>query len=313
MKMQNYNSKFKNIILGLIISFVLFPTACFGAVLYLEPVEGNYYQGDTFIVESRIDTEDECINVVEANLSFSQDVLEVVDFSRGNSILTFWLKSPTIEQKSGLVSFIGGIPGGYCGILLGDLGENNLLGKIIFKVKEVSGGLTSAKLEFLDSSQVLLNDGFGTPAKLTAKGAAFTILPEKLETPRDEWQEAIEKDNIPPEPFEAKISQNSTIFEGKYFIVFSTIDKQTGIDHYEIKEGGNAYKAGESPYLLEDQKLKSKILVKAVDKAGNERMAEAVSSGKPFSRRIIPAAVALIFLIILSWLIYKLTKKLKIL
>ncbi|PIS22373.1 hypothetical protein COT50_02310 [candidate division WWE3 bacterium CG08_land_8_20_14_0_20_41_10] len=274
----------------LIIFFSLFiPFSGWAAVLYLEPAEGNYYHGDTFITNLRVDTENECINTIEANLNFSQDALETVDFSQGNSILTLWLKPPIIEQKSGLVSFIGGIPGGYCGILPGDPGESNLLGRIIFKIKEVSGDSTSAKVEFLESSQVLLNDGFGTPAKLTAKGAVFTILAEKLEVAKDQWQEEIEKDEISPEPFAIEIHQDPAIFEGKYFIMFLTADKQTGIDYYEIKEGKGDWKRVESPYLLEDQSLTSIIKVRAVDKAGNERIVEYIppTVKKPFPYWII--------------------------
>ena len=92
-----------------------------------------------------------------------------------------------------------------------------------------------------------------------------------MEIPRDEWLRQLEKDTIPPEAFDIEIPQDPSIFEGKYFIIFSTIDKQTGLDYYEIKEGEKDWQRGQSPYLLEDQRLESIIRVKAVDKAGNER------------------------------------------
>jgi len=283
--MQNEkNLKFK-IIVSLISIFLFLPLVAKTAILYFEPNKGEYRLGDTFIVDLRIDTERECINTVKAIVSFPKEILEAKDFSTGNSILTLWLQNPKINQKEGVISFIGGIPGGFCGPLPGEPGKPNLLGRIIFKVRETDVKLeykTDAKLEFLDGCQVLLNDGFGTQAKLTTKGAVFTILPEKTEVPKEEWQEELTKDNIPPEPFEIKISQDPSIFGGKYFIVFSTTDKQTGIDHYEVKEGKRNWKRAESPYLLEDQSLKSKILVKAVDKAGNERIAEYVPPQKPF-------------------------------
>jgi hypothetical protein len=283
-KMQNYNSKFK-IIISSIFIFLFLPLVAKGAILYFEPSEGEYHLGDTFIVDLRIDTEGECINTVKAIVAFPKGIFEVKDFSTGNSILTLWLESPKIDQKEGLISFVGGIPGGYCGPLPGEPGKPNLLGRIIFRVRETDAKLereTDAKLEFLEGCQVLLNDGFGTLAKLSLKGAAFTILPEKLKVPKNEWQEELTKDDIPPEPFEIKISQDPNIFGGKYFIVFSTTDKQTGIDHYEVKEGKRDWKRTESPYLLEDQSLKSIIKVKAVDKAGNERIVEYIPSKKPF-------------------------------
>jgi hypothetical protein len=275
-----------------------------GVVLYLEPSKGEYHSGDVFIVEARINTEKECINIVEVNISFPPDILEIVDFSQGNSILTLWIKPPKINQELGLVSFSGGIPAGYCGKITGDPQPSNLLGKLIFQTKEFNRGQSSVELEFLESSKVLLNDGLGTPAKLTIKGATFTIFPEKLKFPKNEWQRELEKDIIPPEPFEIEIHQNPTIFEGRYFITFFTTDKQTGIDHYEISETSDEktenWKKGESPYLLKDQNLKSIIKVKAVDKAGNERIVEYFPQQKPFPYQLI--ILVLIIGIIIYWL-----------
>ena len=279
-KMQKSKLQFKirNSFLLLIFSFsfLLLPLVAQSAVLYLSSSSGEYYEDHTFIIEARIDTEGECINTVEANLSFPPDILEAVDFSLGNSILIFWVSPPSISQETGLVSFTGGIPGGYCGKLPGDPGESNLLGKMIFKVKEIPQILTpgAAEIEFLENSQVLLNDGLGTPAQLSLKGIVLTILPEKVGVSKDEWQEEIKKDITFPEQFEIKTHQDPAIFEGKYFIVFSTTDKQTGIDHYEVKEGKGEWMTTQSPYLLKDQSLQSIIKVKAVDKAGNERIAE---------------------------------------
>ena len=185
--MQNYNSKFK-IIVSSIFIFLFLPLVVKGAILYFEPSKGEYHLGDTFIVDLRIDTEEECINTVKAIVSFPKDLLETKDFSTGNSILTLWLQTPEINRKEGLISFIGGIPGGFCGPLPGEPEKPNLLGKIIFRVRETNAKLeheTDAKLEFLEGSQVLLNDGFGTPAKLTLKEAIFTILPEKVEIPKE--------------------------------------------------------------------------------------------------------------------------------
>lgn len=297
--------QFKNIIVVSIIGFILLPASVFAAILYLEPSEDEYQPGDTFIIEARIDTKEECINTVEVNLSFPQDILKAIDFSQGNSILTLWVKTPEIIQESGSISFIGGIPGGYCGRISGDPGESNLLGKIIFQAKETNKEQLSAKLEFLDTSQVLLNDGLGTSAELFTKGAMYTVLTKPLKPLKDEWLEELEKDDTFPESFKIEIHQESAIFEGKYFITFLTTDKQTGIDYYEVKEGRKNWKITNSPYLLEDQTLQSKILVKAVDKAGNERIAEYSPPQKPFSLWII--ILILIGIIVLT--IYKFTPK----
>ena len=268
----------------LLIIFVLlfFPLLSWAAVLYLEPAEGEYYQGDTFIINIRIDPEKECINTVKADISFPPDLLEALDFSQGNTILTVFPEAPEIQKDIGLVSFSGGIPGGYCGILPGDPGESNLLGRIIFKVKEIESLVeaNSLPIEFLNTSQVLLNDGKGTSAELSSRKAIFTFLSGVPEVYKKEWQEELAKDKTPPEPFEIEINQEPSTFEGKYFITFNTTDKQAGVDYYQVKEGNENWKKVVSPHVLDDQSLESIIKVRAVDKAGNERIAEYTSLEK---------------------------------
>lgn len=289
--------KQKSEIIILIIAFALFPFIAFAATLYLETSSGEYRQEDIFIVDIKLNTEGEYINTTKVNLTFSQEILEVKDLSKGNSILTLWVEEPIFSNQTGTISFTGGIPGGY-------LGEDGPLGKIIFRAKEKG----AAAIQFQEISQVLLNDGFGTEAELKTQGAFFNILAEKLELPKDEWLQELKKDNILPEPFEIEIHQDSAIFEGKYFIIFSTPDKQTGIACYEVKEGKRDWKRAESPYLLEDQTLQSVIKVKAVDKAGNERITEYTPEipKKPF-----PYWIIVLILIgggIIWWIIRKLTK-----
>ena len=243
----------------IVFAILLFlPLSVKGAILYVKPSVATYHQGDTFLVEVRLDTEGEYVNAVETNLNFPSDILEVRDLSQGNSVLTLWIKNPSFSGD--VISFVGGTPAGYQGL-------DGLIGKIVFQVRKKA--LDSAKIIFQESS-VLLNDGQGTKAKLSTKGAVFSILPLESKTTRDQWKKELEEDKISPLPFKIEISKDSAIFEGKYFITFSTTDKETGIDHYEIKEGKRSWKTGISPYVLENQKLTDDIWVKAVDKAGNE-------------------------------------------
>jgi hypothetical protein len=246
----------------------IFANPVFGAVLYLKSSAKEYRPGDVFIVKILLDTEKEYINTAKINLAFSKDTLEVKEFSKGNSILILWTEEPNISNQKSVLSFSGGIPGGYNG-------TDGLLGKIVFKAKKNGKG----EIQFQETSQVLLNNGLGTKAKLVKKGITFDIsTTAEKKLLKNEWRKEIKKDNIPPEIFKIEIHRNPAIFEGKYFITFSTTDKQTGVDHYEVQENKNwerenkKWKQATSPYLLEDQNLQSIIKVKAVDKAGNERI-----------------------------------------
>ncbi len=285
--------KFLQILIALLF-YIFIPFKTEAAILYLEPNEGQYRQGDISILEVKINTEKEYINVIEANLRFSQDVLEVKDFSKGNSILNLWAEEPNISNQNGVISFSGGVQGGYNGL-------NGFLGKIIFEAKKEGKG----EIWFQEDSRVLLNDGFGTAADLKTQRAVFNISTKESGVSKNEWQKELEKDLTPPELFEIKISQDNSIFEGKYFIIFTATDKETGIDHYETKEGRGEWKIAQSPYLLENQDLTKEIKVKVVDKAGNYQIDEIKPITEITWKDVIILLLILSGIFIAWWLIKK--------
>ncbi len=243
---------------------------------------------------------------METNLKFPADILQAVDFSQGNSILTLWVKPPTIEPAAGAISLAGGIPGGYCGKVLGDLTQSNLLGRAVFRVA-ANPTQNSARLTLDENSRVFLNDGLGTTVKPQIKGAVFDISAEKpTASPQNQWQTEIKNDVIAPETFKIEIGRDPSIFDGQYFITFSTVDKQTGLDRYEVKEGFWPWRKTASPYLLKNQRLTDIIKVKAVDKAGNERIATLgpLKKPSPYYRTIL-IALAILLAAISGYIIYR--------
>ncbi|TFG35100.1 MAG: hypothetical protein E4H47_02370, partial [Parcubacteria group bacterium] len=288
---MQFNQKKQFLIL--FFSLLLFPLLSNGATLYFSPEKAEYGQGDVFKVEVRLDTKGDSINACEAKIYFDKNQLEIADIAKGGSLTTLWAKDPFYSNIEGTIVLVGGIPGGF-------KGDGKII-SIIFRAV----GSGPAGVSFQDGSRVLLNDGKGTPAGLVKEDAIFEISSSKAQ-PSDEWKKEIEKDKALPESFEIKIGQDPAVYEGRYFIVFSTTDKQTGIAYYQIKEGGSDWKTGESPYLLNDQGLEEKVLVKAVDKAGNERIEEFSASGSSFSY-----VGLLTLLIIIFWFIYLFFKKFK--
>jgi hypothetical protein len=280
------------------------------AVLSLEPSGGSFGPNSIFKVKVMIYIPpEECINAAQVEVDFPDNLLEVDDFSPGDSIFSLWIEKPSDGDfvkinQTGKISFIGGLPGGYCGKaeeanLESGIRNNYLLGNIIFSVKK-STSSAEAAIGFSSLSQAFLNTGSGIPAKLSFQNA-YLKIDKNLTKIQDEWQEELRLDKITPENFSLEIGRDEDIFGGNYFLAFSTVDKQTGIDHYEVLEMKPAdFKAvdGErsflqkiedkamrrpvnlswekavSPYLLKDQTLKSIIKVKAVDKAGNERVVQ---------------------------------------
>jgi len=259
-------NKFKKIFIFTTFLFLCFSFSVEAVTLYLEPEEGEYYLDDIFLVRIKLDTEEEEINAIKAELNFPQNKLEVVDTTKGGSVLVLWPEEPIYSNEAGRVFFIGGIPGGFSG-------EAKVL-SIPFRVISSFDSEAVAEISFKVNSEVFLNDKLGTTAEAVFNGATFNVFPEQAETPKDEWQEYLKKDHSFPEPFEILLKQDPLIFDGKYFIAFYATDEGTGIDYYEIKEGDGPWKRGKNPYLLEDQSLQGIIKVKAVDKAGNERIVQ---------------------------------------
>lgn len=337
-----YNSQFsmKNAIKIFIFTMILAAPsfAAHAATLYFTPSSGSYGFGDVFAVDIKIDLDsgDECVNTVQGFVGFDKDYLEMVDFSGGESILSLWIDLPKTGDMQSinhekLVKFTGGIPGGYCGKIPGDPGESNIIGKIIFKVNNFKADAVpkpTAKIFFLNGTQVLLNDGLGTEAKLVLKEAEFTITEQQAEQ-RKEWESLKNEDTVPPEPFIIEIQRSQSMYNGKNYLIFNTTDKQSGIDHYEVletrfddsaeddswfswlkgKKAGPKWKAATIPYILEDQSLTSNIKVKAIDKAGNERVEEYfIKDGKPApdtAMRFAPYVLLLIMIMIVALLSYR--------
>jgi hypothetical protein len=215
-------------------------------------------------VEVVMDARGEPINAIEGKIIWSQDYFALESVSDANSIINFWLTKPGLDIDGNL-AFAGIIPGGY-------VDSGGLLFTAVLQARQ--NGETS--LAFKDV-KALLNDGQGTPAKVTTiplKLSIATSTPLLLDFPNP--------DNERPENFKPEISSSADLFSGQYFLVFTTQDKGSGLDYYEVAESRReleirqikpeAWVRAASPYLLKDQKLGSYIYVKAVDKNGNERL-----------------------------------------
>jgi hypothetical protein len=276
--------------------FLLLPTNTFAASLYIDPGSSELLRGESLSMSVRLDTDEargECVNAVDAVITYP-DNIEPVDVSIGDSIFSMWVERPTINKENKTITFAGGIPNGYCGRVSGDPRLTNVLAEIIFRSPGfVVGGAAnqsdsnSAEIAFADETAAYLNDGRGTRADLTTYPARITLNPEGGSGVNNAWRDKVNNDNIPPEEFSIFLEKRDV--SGDYYVVFNTTDKQTGIDTYQIMEEplsqfgsfqwGRAdapWIEATSPYTLDDQSLNSIIRVRAIDKAGNEYIANLI-------------------------------------
>lgn len=317
--------------------FCVLPNQGSAASLYIDPANSNLHRGDSVTLAVRLNVDDssgECVNAVDAVIHYSGKI-EPVDTSIGNSILRVWVQEPVIDTEAKTISFAGGIPNGYCGRVIGDPRLTNVIAEIVFWSPSfsVSKGADDelSEVSFSDSTTLYLNDGLGTKAKTNVYSAEITID----ETPRteitNEWGDRVKEDVIRPEEFSINLQKQEKEFNGQYYIVFSTTDKQTGISEYQIMEEpvtqfgsfewGRAdapWVEARSPYVLKDQSLNSVIRVRAIDKAGNEYVAVYVPD--PTIRTMsqnqlhtyIAVSISLVLLLITIFVIFKLLKRRKL-
>ena len=197
-----------------------------------------------------IDTYGEEINALEATLVLPEGVY-VSRIETGNSVVLFWVEAPKLTGNT--MTFSGITPGGFSGVR---------------KVLAIHGVFDAEALQqaYFENVTALKNDGAGerTPVALSLGMASFRA------------------DSAPPEAFAPTIASDPNVFDGKYFLVFATQDKGSGIKRYEVREGHFGwFRKAESPYLLTRQKLDRDIYIKAIDHTGNERVivVPAVHSG----------------------------------
>ena len=240
---------------------LLTPRLIFAAELFFEQ-EKNHKSGDLFVAHVLINTE-EVLNAVAGTIVFPSELLELKEIKDGNSIINFWLERPTVG-KAGEIVFSGITPGGYTG-------AKRLIFSMSFRIQRGGEGVFKVR-----DARVLRNDGEGTEAELKIFDFPFAVSQKE---PAAETAAGEAKDHGSPETFTPDIGKDPVLFDGRWFVVFTTRDKNSGMDHYEVKESRQriatffqTWSRADSPYVLQDQELRSFIFVKAVDKAGNERI-----------------------------------------
>lgn len=219
--------------------------------------------GDEIFLEVMLYTEDRSYNAIEGQINISDDDFLIKKINTGNNIVTAWIENPS-RSVTGNINFSGIMAGGFNG--------NGLIFEIILVPKK-QGELS---VELLNSS-IFLNDGLGTQINLEDKNIDLSV--RNLLSNEDNFI-FTQSDIVPPEPFEVFLTKDKNLASGQYVLIFEAIDKSSGIRMYEVTEGKNITRDAISPFVLTNQSLNKKILVKAIDQEGNERLVRVNIPGK---------------------------------
>jgi hypothetical protein len=284
----------------------------------------TYAVNDGVLMKATVQTGGRSINAVEGQISFPPSSLSISDIRYGNSIISLWVKNPTLDASAGTITFTGGIPGGFNG------STGNLFTFVVRPKKE--GTLTIG----LNDVKILLNDESGEEmtglkvipftAEIT-KATKATPLPVSIDPVSGKPVESTSEnsvnptnsvtqdipfgedfvsvpDTIPPEDFVPMVSRHESVADGSYFVAFFAVDKDSGVLRYEVREQprilslftdkfGTQWKETRSPHILAFQSWGSIVEVRATDAAGNSTVSKTV---KPFGLIIVIIFISFLFL-----------------
>lgn len=136
-----------------------------GASLKISPTSGVYEVGGLVDVSFIVDTGDQAINAVQANVLFPADKLQVVNPVASTSFISLWVTAPTYSNTDGTINFQGGLPNP------GIKTSGGVVSTVTFRIKSAG----KATIRYATTSRVLLNDGQGTNV-LTSSGSADLTL-----------------------------------------------------------------------------------------------------------------------------------------
>lgn len=240
------------------------PASAAAATILLQATPATIGVGDTVRVDVLLNSAI-ATNAFSGTLSYSNS-LEPTAISDGNSIISLWITHPSVPTAGTPVTFAGIVPGGFSG-------DNGVLFSVLFKVV----GTGAAQVFLGNDLEVLRDDGKGGREPTSANALVLDISPTSS---GGGYVEPV--DRTPPEPFTISLASDPQLFGGRYYLVFMAVDKGSGMDHYAVAESRLpaflsvffplTWSTTTSPYMLADQKLTSTVYIKAVDRAGNERL-----------------------------------------
>ncbi|MEI8129933.1 MAG: hypothetical protein WCG55_00305 [bacterium] len=250
------------------------------------------HQAQNIAIDVLLDPQGQNVNTVSATVSIPTD-LDYVGVDDSSSIISLWVDEPKFDKKTRTMTLSGIIPGGFAGSIdpfNPSEYKAGILIRLLLRGRTAGSGLFS-----LPDVEAYLNDGLGTQTHVSS-GSLPLVVDELLQPGSLDFF----PDNQAPLEFQPVVERDLLLYDNQRVLIFNTKDKGSGMDHYEVKEGNASWVVAVSPYLLKDQEMKGDILVKAVDRDGNERI-EAIPAANPFNKwQIVGLFVVFILLVVLT-------------
>jgi hypothetical protein len=133
--------------------------------VYFQKESKEITKDDVFIVDLKISSLEEIVNVIDGKIIYDKNNLEIKNVTIDDSLLSLWIKEPVFDNDIGELSFIGGVPNGF-------EGKDGQILKITFFAKKEGATL----IGFKDMFSVFINDGKGTSINPWLKPMSLSII-----------------------------------------------------------------------------------------------------------------------------------------
>ena len=277
------------------VSIVSFAFTTHAASIYFEPSNIISDINSSFEVKLLLDTEGESINAIDLEIDIPEGI-NIENILYGNSFITLWIEEPRVEDKK--IKLSGIIPGGYKGIISP---SGYKAGEVITLI--LNSESKENKNLYVSNSSILLNDGEGTEINTSSELLNY-VYQDGIK------QEVLFEDNQSPKDFTVDVSETD-LFDDKYILVWNAIDKESGIDYYEIKIGDNDWEKGSSSYSISKSLLSKGVQVKAVDNFGNIKTTSIIYTGEieQTGKSLWSIIITIVIIILLIFVILFLKKR----
>ncbi len=247
------------------IAFSFMPAAAQAAEFFFTTSKDTVSVGDVVTVQAVLATE-VLVNAIEGEVVVSPEQFSIKKIYTGSSVISFWIHHPK-ERSQQTVSFSGITPGGFSGA------KETVIELELLAERPGTSTITFANM------RLLAHDGLGSDVAHEKQSLVFFVDDRS----DNEFVQSPSLDADAPLPFTPIITSDPELFDGKNVLIFTTQDKQTGVEAYYVREYRSRFgrffspwREVESPYVIEDQSQQSFIDIKVVDKVGNERVVSIV-------------------------------------
>ena len=239
----------------LLLLAIAIPQGIFASELRINPVDSTVNQGEFVFVDIELNAT-EAVNAFSGDIVFDSEYLQLDRLLDGTTIISNWIERPELIEGN-KIRMAGIITGGWYGT------EARLL-RLVFMTKKE--GVTVVKAESLE---LLRHDGVGSEAQIIPVDAKITITGVDDGNAATAIQEA---DVYPPSLTFHDIVTIHAVDGKRRALITEFSDSEGGVESVQVSVAGREWEDVLGPYIFDNSWWRREVLVKAVDRSGNEEV-----------------------------------------